>query len=531
MVRPLIVTAALVVILAAVKIAASLVVPFLLAVFLAILVSPPSLRLQRIGLPVSIAMTVMIVALGVLCVLTVTILRTSLDQFVQSLPQYQEQLTLQLNSFADWLKVRGMDKPETFIADIFNPQFVMSYAGAIARALSGMLGQAVIIFIVTAFMLAEAGSFDRKFRAITGADENGLEALAENIQAVRHYVSLKSVMSLLTGLLVSLWLWVLGVDNAIFMGLLAFFLNFVPTIGSIVAAVVGAYQVFGPPALQRATGTIHPILFGDLSLLMGLLSFAGLMWFIQHRQWLIVIPLLAVITGLIASALSLSRGGWVAIPVAVLIYVWFYAQYFSRKTLITVFLLLMSTLATIYLVPETGVQKRVEKTFTNINRYYHSENTNDPARHSSIGARFEMWRSAWNMFLENPVLGGGWGEFQNYNQKYIKEGKVNKVAGKFYHAHNQYISILAKGGVISFISLLFLFFVPALLFYRIIKGSSQTDVKSYALAGLIIIAAYAGFALSEAILERSRPVIFFSFYLAVFMAATRKRNLNPEATN
>ncbi len=302
-------------------------------------------------------------------------------------------------------------------------------------------------------------------------------------------------------------------------------------IGSIVAAVVGAYQVFGPPALQRATGTIHPILFGDLSLLMGLLSFAGLMWFIQHRQWLIVIPLLAVITGLIASALSLSRGGWVAIPVAVLIYVWFYAQYFSRKTLITVFLLLMSTLATIYLVPETGVQKRVEKTFTNINRYYHSENTNDPARHSSIGARFEMWRSAWNMFLENPVLGGGWGEFQNYNQKYIKEGKVNKVAGKFYHAHNQYISILAKGGVISFISLLFLFFVPALLFYRIIKGSSQTDVKSYALAGLIIIAAYAGFALSEAILERSRPVIFFSFYLAVFMAATRKRNLNPEATN
>lgn len=239
MVRPIIVTAALVVILAAVKIAASLVVPFLLAVFLAILVSPAFLRLKRIGLPVFIAMTVMIVALGVLCVLTVTILRTSLDQFLQSLPQYQEQLTLQLNSFADWLKVRGMDKPETFIADIFNPQFAMSYAGAIARALSGMLGQAVIIFIVTAFMLAEAGSFDRKFRAITGADENGLEALAENIQAVRHYVSLKSVMSLLTGLLVSLWLWVLGVDNAIFMGLLAFFLNFVPTIGSIVAAVPG----------------------------------------------------------------------------------------------------------------------------------------------------------------------------------------------------------------------------------------------------------------------------------------------------
>ena len=61
---------------------------------------------------------------------------------------------------------------------------------------------------------------------------------------MRRYVSLKSVMSLLTGMLVTSWLWILGIDNALFMGLLAFFLNFVPTIGSFIAAIPGVLLGF-----------------------------------------------------------------------------------------------------------------------------------------------------------------------------------------------------------------------------------------------------------------------------------------------
>jgi predicted PurR-regulated permease PerM len=249
MTRAFIIIACVVVILAGIKASASLVVPFLLAVFLAILLAPPFLGMKRKGMPGAVALTVMILGLGVLAMLTVTILRTSLDQFTGSLPTYEANLRSQLNSVWQWLETRGIDAPDEFVAENLNPQFAMSYAGRIAKALSGMLGQTLLIFLIVAFVLVEASGLHRKLRAIPAVSEERLEALEKNFQDVRRYVSLKSVMGLLTGTLVTFWLWILGIDNALFMGLLAFFLNFVPTIGSFIAAVPGVvlgFIILGP---------------------------------------------------------------------------------------------------------------------------------------------------------------------------------------------------------------------------------------------------------------------------------------------
>ncbi len=239
MVRVCVISACLVVILAGIKVSASLVVPFLLAVFLAILLAPPFLNMKRKGMPGAVALIVMVLDLGVLGVLTVTIFKTSLDQFAAGLPIYEANLATQLNAVWQWLETKGIDAPNEFVSDYLNPQFAITYAGRIAKALSDMLGQALLIFIIVAFMLMETSGLHRKLHAIPGVSEVNLEALEKNFQDVRRYVSLKSVMSILTGTLVALWLWILGIDNALFMGLLAFFLNFVPTIGSFLAAVPG----------------------------------------------------------------------------------------------------------------------------------------------------------------------------------------------------------------------------------------------------------------------------------------------------
>jgi predicted PurR-regulated permease PerM len=219
-------------------------VPFLLAVFLAILLAPPFLGMKRKGMPGAVAIIVMILGLGVLGVLAVTILRTSLDQFAGSLPIYEANLKTQLDAVWQWLETRGIDAPNEFVATYLNPQFVMSYAGHTAKALSGILGQALLIFIVVAFMLVETSGLHRKLHAIPAVSEESLEALEQNFKDVRRYVSLKSVISLFTGALVTIWLWILGIDNALFMGLLAFFLNFVPTIGSFIAAIPGVLLGF-----------------------------------------------------------------------------------------------------------------------------------------------------------------------------------------------------------------------------------------------------------------------------------------------
>ena len=329
MTRILIVTACLVVIFAGIKAAASLVVPFLLAVFLTIVLSPPYLGLKRIGMPVPVAIAAMAFGLGGLSVLAVSILRTSLDQFVASLPTYNARLRAQLDSLSAWLERAGIDVPNQVLADILNPQFAMSYAGTLATALSGMLGLAVIIFIIAAFALVEMGGFDRKLRGLPGISEAQIIALENHFQDLRRYVSLKSVMCILTGALVGIWLWALGIENALFMGLIAFILNYVPTIGSLVAAIPGILLgliQFGPTmAVVTAIGyvvinvgvsnVIEPKFLGErlgISPLVVIVSLVFWGWLLGPVGMLLSVPLTMVVkVGL--------ESGESTIPIAVLL--------------------------------------------------------------------------------------------------------------------------------------------------------------------------------------------------------------------
>ena len=180
----------------------------------------------------------------------------------------------------------------------------MNYAGRLARALSGMLGQALFIFIVVAFMLTEARGLQQKLHAMPGISAANLKALEQSFKDVRRYVSLKSVTSLMTGILVALWLWILGVDNVLFMGLIAFFLNFVPTIGSFIAAIPGVllgFILLGPGmALVTAFG------YGVINVAIGNVLEPRFM-----GQSLGISPLVIVI--------SLVFWGWVLGPIGMLL--------------------------------------------------------------------------------------------------------------------------------------------------------------------------------------------------------------------
>jgi len=250
MTQALIIVACLVVILAGVKASASLLVPFLLAAFLTILLARPFISMRDKGIPSVVGLVVMILCLGGLGVLVMTIVKPSLDQFNVNLPTYEANLKVQLDAVWQWFEAKGIDAPKKLVVDYLDPQFAMTYVGLIAKELSGMLGQVILIFIIVAFMLVEASGLYSKISSIPGISEQALGAIDKTLQDVRSYVSLKAGMSLLTGALVAIWLWFLGIDNALFMGMLAFFLNFVPTIGSIIAAIPGVllgFIIFGPP--------------------------------------------------------------------------------------------------------------------------------------------------------------------------------------------------------------------------------------------------------------------------------------------
>lgn len=288
-------------------------------------------------------------------------------------------------------------------------------------------------------------------------------------------------------------------------------------IGALIAVSISINEVWiqGAP---RARGLTHPIIFGDIALTLGCMSMAGIGWFKARATWQISLPILALIGSLLVSALSASRGSWVAIPFLAIIFFWYMKPHFTGKFKGLFAALLISTLGAIYLVPQTNVSNNINRTINNL-KLYSESNVSTDLTSNSVGSRLEMWQAAWAMYTEHPILGVGWPNYKSHAQKQVEQGLRNPAAATFPHPHNQFLSVLANGGSLSFIAILFLFLIPARIFFRQIKQSKSKDIQRLALVGLVLIVAYMSYGFSEAILERSRPVNFLAFYLAVIMAA------------
>ncbi|MFK5854820.1 MAG: O-antigen ligase [Bacteroidota bacterium] len=299
-------------------------------------------------------------------------------------------------------------------------------------------------------------------------------------------------------------------------------------LGAIISASVGLFEVFAnfykPYYAGRANGATHPIIFGDLSLLIGVMSLAGLGWFKAQGRWYVLFPLVACICGLLASILSQSRGGWVAIPFFAIILLRFSSLHFSKLKIALGVVTVIGIFAIAYQVPKTGVKSKIETTTERVHNYFTTKDMK-AAGSTSVTSRFEMWQASWSIFLDNPLTGVGWGHYQKNAQKLVDKGERNQSAAGWSHPHNQFISAMVNGGIFAFLAILMLFFIPARIFYKVCKSPDKSDdAKSMALAGLLLMVGFGIFNLSESFLERSRTVSFFIFYLAVFMAGIREPN-------
>ncbi len=247
--RILSVLASFVIVVAGMKAASTILVPFLLAVFLAIICAPMFLELRRRRVPSVLALLVMVLVLVGVSFLALSVVRASLNGFSENLPGYQLRLQAQTADLWRWLDDRGIDVPEGAISEALSPRAAMGYLGTVTAALSGVLANTFLILLVVIFILLEAAVLPAKVRAMPGLSEAAWVRLQQIVEQTRRYVSLKTMMSLVTGVLVGIWLAAMGVDYPVLMGLLAFLLNYVPNIGSIVAGVPGvllAFVQFGP---------------------------------------------------------------------------------------------------------------------------------------------------------------------------------------------------------------------------------------------------------------------------------------------
>jgi predicted PurR-regulated permease PerM len=218
--------------------ASVIVVPFLLSLFIAIIAATPFNWLKKRGLSTAVSVVIVVIAIAVVITLFAILLGNTATQFEAALPGYQARLDELTAEATTWAASKGIRLDETGIFNTLDPAAVMGFANNMVVGIGNALSNTFLILFTVMFILIEAAGFPRKVAAIEGHDsQSTLKRLAEVVESVNSYVMAKTIMSLATGILIWLGLAIIGLDFAPLWGFLAFLLNFVPNIGSILAAV------------------------------------------------------------------------------------------------------------------------------------------------------------------------------------------------------------------------------------------------------------------------------------------------------
>jgi O-antigen ligase len=282
-------------------------------------------------------------------------------------------------------------------------------------------------------------------------------------------------------------------------------------------ALLNLYFGFDNTHGSRASGATHPILFGDLALIMGVMAIS--FWQSCGSTLQRALVVVALLLGLTASLLSASRGGWLAIPILAALLLWraWSTLKTGQRSMILAALILLPV--ALYFVPAADVRYRINTAYSDIERYQQGDTMGN-----SLGERLAMWHAAWIIFKNNPLTGAGVGQFVQQAQQLRDTGQVLLFNSQHYHAHNVYFTAMAQSGSIGLAILLAVFLYPLRLFYRAL-WSGSAEVRALALAGVCLVIAYMQFGLSEAIFSRSLPIIFYVFNVLTLLALIRSKQI------
>jgi AI-2 transport protein TqsA len=254
--------AAFIIIVAGMKAAAPLLVPFLLALFVAILIASPFNWQQDKGLPAGVALLVVLGLLVLMILLIGTLIGSSVEDFTGDFPDFQKQLHAVTAGLLVWLDNIGVHVTSELVSAYMDPGKAVQMATNILGGMGNMLTNSFLILVTVVFIMLEAAGFPDKWRLMRSNADESLAEFSEMIKNINRYMGIKTLTSLATGILVVILMLFLGVDYPLLWGVLAFLLNFVPNIGSIIAAIPAVLQTL----VQLGFGTALEVALGYLAI-------------------------------------------------------------------------------------------------------------------------------------------------------------------------------------------------------------------------------------------------------------------------
>jgi predicted PurR-regulated permease PerM len=325
--QALLVAACAILVIGALKVASTLLAPLALALFLAFLSFPLVFWLQARGWPSVLAtvatMTINVAVVGVVVFLAFI----SVGDFEEKLPLYKERTQVLYESSIEWLETRGYASREDLSLDTIQPGAVFDFTRKSLASLMGIASNGALVILVMLFALLEAGSIPGKIRYIFGHSDGNPERFHKIVREILLYLWIKTLVSIATGVFVGVGAWIIGVDFPVLWGLLTFALNYIPTIGSILAAIPSVLLAlvqlgWGAAAAFLGVTVVANVIFGNIvePMLMGkrlglstlvvtlALVFWGWLW--GPIGMLLSVPLTMVVKIVVQNIPDLS---WVAV--------------------------------------------------------------------------------------------------------------------------------------------------------------------------------------------------------------------------
>ena len=251
-VKALLVLACLVVLMAGIKAASTIMVPFFLSIFIAIACSPIIHWTSRFGVPKWLSITLVILLIVVFGFLLAGLVGQSLTEFRENLPQYRTQLDSEFSWIVEKLAQYNIHINRELIASHLDPATAMSVATNFISGMGGVLSNLFLILLTVIFMLFEADSIPRRLHIALADPDMKLQHIDRFIRSVNSYLAIKTVVSLGTGLIIGITLYAMNIDHFMLWAVLAFMLNFIPNIGSIIAALPAVLIAFVQYGLASA---------------------------------------------------------------------------------------------------------------------------------------------------------------------------------------------------------------------------------------------------------------------------------------
>lgn len=279
-------------------------------------------------------------------------------------------------------------------------------------------------------------------------------------------------------------------------------------VGAIGAAIFSGYQSIALGL--RAGGHTHPIQFGNIALLLGVLCLVRSMVVFEWSRFNALLWI-GFVSGLAASVWSQTRGGWLAV---VLIFVWILANATKHWAPIkrgAAAVVMFVFLAVPTLQPDGVVQSRIAVAVTEFNAYFETGQQD-----TSVGARLAMWTLGVQGVVQAPWFGQGNKGWLQTRDAALADGRLSQFSAEFTHLHNEYLNLAFKRGMVGLAFYLAMLLVPMLVFFKPYLQDGRPNVRALAMAGMVIPMMFMDFGLTQTFLSHnSGRIVLSSLWMCV----------------